>query len=111
MSAEKNKPPRLQEQAIAALIAEPTVAAAAEKTGVVEATLHRWLRGPKFRAAYRKARREVLRHAVERLQSATGQAVETLVGVAQGGVRDGDRVRAAALILDHAFRGLALDDD
>src|SRR5919202_1635532 len=94
-----------QEAVIAALLTEPTHAAAAAKAGVGEATLHRWLKEPTFQAAYRAARRDVLRGAVERLQAATGQAVDTLAGIARDGAKDSDRVRAAALILDHAFRG------
>jgi hypothetical protein len=94
-----------QEALIAALLTEPTHAAAATKAGVSEATLHRWLRLPAFRTAYRQARRELVEGAVARIQAAAGQAVETLLGVARGGAKDGDRVRAAVALLDHAFRG------
>jgi hypothetical protein len=91
---------------IAALLTEPTHAAAAEKTGVSEATLHRWLQLPEFQAAYRQARRELVEGAVGRIQAATGQAVDTLVAVAKDGAKDSDRVRAAVALLDRAFRGL-----
>ena len=110
MSGGRSKKAGTQERAIAALLSEPTRAAAAGKAGVSEATLGRWLNDEEFRTAYRQARREVLRGAVERLQAATGQAVDTLAGIARDGAKDGDRVRAAALILDHAFRGLDLAD-
>src|SRR5262245_58454827 len=104
-----------QEALIAALLTEPTHAAAAAKAGVSEATLHRWLHLPAFRAAYRQARRELVEGAVGRIQAATGQAVDTLLAVAKGGARDGDRVRAAVALLDHALRdfepaGDELDD-
>jgi hypothetical protein len=104
----RSKKPRLQERVIAALLSEPTQAAAATAAGVSEATLSRWLQDPAFRAAYDQARRDVLQTAVDRLQAATGDAVETLVTVAKTGAKDSDRVKAAALILDHAFRGLNL---
>ena len=97
---------RKQEALIAALLTEPTHAAAAATAGVSEATLHRWLRLPEFQAAYRRARRELVEAAVGRIQAATGQAVDTLLAVAKGGAKDGDRVRAAVALLDHAFRGL-----
>jgi hypothetical protein len=98
---------RKQEALIAALLTEPTHAAAATKAGVSEATLHRWLNLPDFRTAYRQARRELVEGAVGRIQAATGQAVDVLLNVAKSGARDGDRVRAAVALLDHAFRGLA----
>jgi hypothetical protein len=101
---------RKQEALIAALLTEPTHAAAAATAGVSEATLHRWLRLPEFQAAYRRARRELVEAAVGRIQAATGQAVDTLLAVAKGGAKDGDRVRAAIALLDHAFHGLTEAD-
>jgi len=49
-----------QEALIAALLTEPTYAAAAAKAGVGETTLYRWLQLPPFRTAYRQARRELV---------------------------------------------------
>ncbi|MBI3464746.1 MAG: hypothetical protein HY000_17075, partial [Planctomycetes bacterium] len=97
---------RKQEALIAALLTEATHADAAAKAGVSEATLHRWLRLSDFRAAYRHARRELVEGAIGRIQAATGQAVDTLMAVAKDGPKDGDRVRAAIALLDHALRGL-----
>lgn len=95
-----------QEVLIAALLTEPTHAAAAAKAGIGQTTLYRWMHLPAFRAAYRRARRELVESAVGRIQAATGQAVETLLAVARQGRRDGDRLRAAIALLDHAARGL-----
>jgi hypothetical protein len=92
---------------IAALLVEPTYAAAAARAGVAETTVYRWMHLPEFRTAYRQARRELVERAIGRVQAATGQAVETLVSVARDGRREGDRVRAAMALLEHAFRGLA----
>src|SRR5262245_25809567 len=97
---------RKQEQAVAALLSEATLQAAAARAGVSASTVKRWLKEPEFRAAYRQARRELVEGAVGRVQAATGQAVDTLLAVAKGGVKDADRVRAAVALLDHAFRGL-----
>jgi hypothetical protein len=99
-----------RERFIAALLSEPTHEAAAAKAGVSSATLRRALNDPGFRAAYRRARRELLRAAIERLQAGVGQAVDTLAAIAKDGSKDGDRVRAAVAILDHAFLGLDLRD-
>jgi hypothetical protein len=97
---------RKQEQAIAALLAEPTIAAAAVRAGVSEVTLQRWLREPSFAAAYRRERRRVVESAVARIQAAMVQAVDTLLAVTKGGAKESDRVRAAKALLDYAFRGL-----
>jgi hypothetical protein len=101
-----DKRSRKQEQAISALLSEATVQAAAAKSGASLSTLKRWLKAPEFRTAYRAARRELVEGAVGRIQAATGQAVDTLLAVAKDGAKDGDRVRAAVALLDHAFRGL-----
>jgi hypothetical protein len=95
-----------QEALIAALLTERSHATAATKAGVSEATLYRWLKLPEFRLAYRLARHELVEGAIGRIQAATGQAVDTLVRVAQHGKKDGDRVRASVAVLDLAFRGL-----
>lgn len=95
-----------QEALIAALLTEPTYAAAAVKAGVGQTTVYRWLQLPSFRSAYRRARRELIEAAVGRIQAATGQAVEALLTVATKGRRDSDRVRASIALLDHAMRGL-----
>ena len=101
---------RKQEALVAALLTEPTHAAAASKAGVSEATLQRWLHLPEFQAAYRQARRQLVEGAVGRIQAATGQAVDTLLAVAKSGAKDADRVRAAVALLDHAQRGLTATD-
>src|SRR5262245_39050903 len=106
MSGHGEKLTRKQEALIAALLTEPTHAAAGVRAGVSEATVGRWLRLPAFRAVYRQARRDLVEGAVGRIQAATGQAVETLLSVATTGAKDGDRVRAAVALLEHAFRGL-----
>jgi hypothetical protein len=110
MSGHGQKLTRKQEALIAALLTEPTHAAAATKAGVSEATVGRWLHLPAFRTAYRQARRELVVGAVGRIQAATGQAVDTLLAVAKDGAKDSDRVRAAVALLDHAFRGLTEAD-
>jgi hypothetical protein len=69
---------RKQEQAIAALLGELSVRAAAEKVGVNECTLRNWLKQPAFASAYRAARRQIVEVAVAGLQRLTLQAVEQL---------------------------------
>jgi hypothetical protein len=59
-----------QAAALAALLAEPTVQAAAVKAGIGERTLQRWLRDPGFISEFRAARRQLVEGAVARLQRA-----------------------------------------
>jgi hypothetical protein len=99
-----------QQALLAAVLTEPTYAAAAIKAGVSQTTLYRWMNLPAFRWAYRQARRELVEFAIGRIQSATGQAVETLLAVARDGRRDSDRVRAAVALLHLALRGLREGD-
>lgn len=99
-----------QEGVIAALLTEPTYAAAARQGGVSETTLYRWLRLEEFQRAYRRARRELLDAALARMQAASGQAVETLLAIARQGRKEGDRVRAAVALLDRGWDGLLRDD-
>jgi hypothetical protein len=103
MSGHGEKLSRRQEAVIAALLGEPTHAAAAAKAGIGEATLRRWMKLPRFSAAYRLARRDLVRGAIERLQASVGHAVDALSSVAQHGNKNSDRVRAAVAILNHAF--------
>src|SRR5262249_41617928 len=98
-----------QEALIAALLTEPTQAAAAARAGVTGPPLPRGPRRPESQAASRQARRALVEGAVGRIQAATGQAVDTLLAVAKGGAKESDRVRAAVALLDHAFRGLTAE--
>jgi hypothetical protein len=92
-----------QESVIAALLTEPTYAAAAKKAGIGQTTLYRWLKLPDFRAAFDEARRELVKSAQRRLQAGTIQAVETLLYVTRKAERDSDRVRAAIAVLNHTM--------
>jgi transposase-like protein len=100
---------RKQEQAIAALLAEATVSAAAERAGVAEVTLLRWLKQADFTTAYREARRQVVEKAVAQLQQSSWAASTTLLKLLGSG-SDSVRLRAAMAILDHANKGLEMID-
>ncbi|HXQ21994.1 MAG TPA: helix-turn-helix domain-containing protein [Candidatus Acidoferrales bacterium] len=91
------------QRAIAALLSEATITAAAKQCGCGERTLRRWLSEADFRRAYREASRRVLDDAVARLRALTGEAVETL-RTAFAAQSDSVRVRAATAILDAAIK-------
>lgn len=109
MKGHGEKLTRKQEQTIAALLSEATVGAAAEKVGVGEVTLYRWLKMPEFLMAYREARREVVEKAVAQLQQSSWAASTTLVRLLGSG-SDSVRLRAAQTILDQANKGLEMLD-
>jgi len=109
MTGHGEKRSRRQEQAIAALLAEPTIEAAAVRAGVSANTLGRWLQDAAFLSAYRDARRAVVESAIARIQGATSEAVDALRRNLTCG-RPGDEIRAAVAILAHAARGVELLD-
>jgi hypothetical protein len=98
-----------QERAILALLAEPSVTAAAAAARVPESTLYRWLADPPFRDRLRAARRAVFEHGLGALAQATGEAVDVL----RRALDNGDpavEVKAALALLDRALRVRALAD-
>jgi len=70
-----------QEEALVALLNEPTVNKAALLAGVGERTLYRWLDEPGFSRAYRTARRQAFNHAISLTQRYAAAAVQTLAKV------------------------------
>ncbi len=100
-----------QHEAIIALLTELSVPKAAVKTGIGERTLHRWLREPKFSAAFRKARREAYGQAIGLVQKYATMAVNVMVRVmADSASPAPSRVAAAATILRFGREGIELDD-
>ena len=99
-----------QDAMIAAVLTEPTMAAAARLAGVSESTLYRCMNQSGFRKTLERTKKELVDGSVGRLQAASGVAVETLKNVARNGRRETDRVRASAALLDHIWRGLARGD-
>src|SRR3990172_5995700 len=99
MKGHGEKQTRKQEQAILALLSEPTIEAAAEACGVGQATLWRWMQLPSFQSEYRAARRWLVEASIGTLQYATTEAVETLRRKLTCG-HPATEVRAATAILD-----------
>jgi hypothetical protein len=104
-----SKRPQREDAALAALLSEPTIEAAATKAGISEPTLWRWLAEPSFKSRYRDARRQVVEHAISGLQQAAGEAVEALRRNLQCGV-PASEIAAAKAIIDQAVKGVELVD-
>jgi len=109
MSGHGEKLSRKQDQAIGALLTEQTIESAAERVGVAEATLRRWLKLPEFLAAYRAARREVMEKTVAQMQEASWAASTTLIKLLGAG-NESVRLRAATELLNEANKGLEILD-
>ncbi len=69
----------VRERAILALLSEKTITKAAEKIGIDESTLRRWLADDEaFQTAYASARHAPFQAGISRVQALTAQAVDTL---------------------------------
>lgn len=101
---------RKQEQAIAALLEQPELTLAAKAVGVSPVTLWRWMQKQEFREAYEAAKKRLLEGAINRIQAATGKALDTLLEVMNSGEKESARVSAAKTILDLAFHVAALEE-
>ena len=101
MSAHSGKLSRNQQRAIVALLASPSIEAAAATVGIGQRSLYRWLKLDQFQQAYRAARKEIVSQAVGKIQNAMTLAVDTLVRIMSD--PDGPpscRVAAAKCVLD-----------
>lgn len=108
MTVPPKKQAHKRELAIAALLTNPTIGAAAHAAGLGEKTLRRWLHDPAFAASYAAARRQALELTVGMLQSTTGEAVATLRRNLDPAQPPAVQVRAALGIVNAAFKGLEL---
>ena len=103
------KSDRQREEAILALLTEPTIDAAARRAGVSDVTLWRWMQEPDFRDRYRQARRQVLEGAIASLQQAAGEAATTLRALLAA-ESETVRLGACRAILEQATKGADLLD-
>jgi hypothetical protein len=100
---------RREDAAIAALLVCPTIAAAATRAGIGEATLRRWLDDPPFAARYRAARRQVVEQATAQLQQATSEAVDTLRRNLRSGTPAAE-IAAARAVIAFSIKAVELVD-
>jgi hypothetical protein len=98
-----------QQRAIVALLHGKNHNKAAAAAGVHAKTLREWFKQPAFTHALRQCRRAVLDGAIDLLHAGTKKAVATLVKCLKA-PKDGDRIRAANSLLQHALRAMELRD-
>ena len=102
---------RKKEEAIVALLTQPSAEHAARSIGIAPATLLRWMKDAEFDAAYREAKRKAFGQSIARLQQATSAAVTTLLKVmVDPSTPPNTKVRAADSIIDHAAKAIEIED-
>lgn len=100
-----------RDKALAALLSEPTVADAARKSRISQATLYRYLREDDFKKLYREARADLVTHAITQLQRDCATASKTLREVCEDKEAPASaRVSAARAIIDGAVKAVELQD-
>lgn len=100
-----------QHKAIAALINEPTITAAARAVGVGERTLFTWLSEPNFAEAYRLARREAVSAAIANLQRSASDAAKVLADIMNDVEEKGaTRLMAAKTVLEMSIKAVEIED-
>lgn len=94
-----------QGKALLSLLQAGDIRRASKQAGIGEATIYRYLKEKEFIAAYRQARRESLEVAIRKLESLTGEAIETLREVMNNTENTASqRAGAAKTILELAFK-------
>src|SRR5918997_69881 len=94
-----------QHKAIATLLTEPTIGAAAAAAGIGERTLHTWLGDAAFRAVYLAARREAVSQAIAQLQRSASEAVLVLQSVMNDPAKPASaRIAAARSVLEFSIK-------
>jgi hypothetical protein len=71
-----------QESAIAALLAQPNLTAAASTCGISERTLRRWMRNRNFASRYERERGKLFVGIVDLLKSECSGALRVMVAIA-----------------------------
>ncbi len=100
-----------QEEAITALLNCPSIAKAAEKVGMSDRQIYRWLDEPGFSKAYRAARRQAFSHAISLTQQYAPAAVATLTKISTDpNAPHSARVSASTALLKFSRESIELDD-
>jgi hypothetical protein len=111
MTGHGQKLTQKQDKLFAALITEETIMMAAEKAGVAEVTVYRWLKLDEFETAYRQVKAETVRQAIAQVQKNSGVAVRVLREVAEDTAAPASsRVSVARAIIETAVKGVDIDD-
>ena len=93
------------EKVIVALLNESSISRAANKLKMDESTIFRMMKNPDFMSAYNDAKRRMLDNTLNAIQSASGEALNTLKMIMiDPSVQASTRVSAAKTILELSLR-------
>ena len=94
-----------RELLLSALIANPTIKAAAASVGIPETTAYNWLRKPDFAEVYRQRKRQAVSEASDYLQSRISAAVRVIDGLMNDQrVSPRTRLDAARSIIEFGYK-------
>lgn len=101
----------VQYMAISLLLSEARVSDVADKCGIGETTLRRWLRDDEFKGELAEAQNELVSAAIARLTGTSTDAVNVLVEVMSNKNAPAvARVRSADLVLQHRQKFAELNE-
>lgn len=96
---------RQQDLFLSALLTQPTIAQAAQRAGISDATAGRWLKDPRFQARYADAKRQAFAEVLDYLQHSMLAAVMTLRSVMlDAQAKPTTKVLAAGKLLELGLR-------
>jgi hypothetical protein len=98
-----------QQKALAALLTNTTIEAAADQCGLAARTIRSYLADENFSRVYREQRVLILQSVVAGLESLATQALETFKDAMTEDEDLNLRLRAAARVVDMIFRGVELE--
>jgi hypothetical protein len=104
------KAPRKLDAFVAAMLAHPTIEAAAAAVGIAVSTAYRWLQHADVIQRLAEARRDAMKAAMSKLQQAASASVDCLCEIQREGESESARVSAARTILEQALRSVELQD-
>ena len=100
-----------RENAIAVLVAEPNIKAAAAQIGVTEQTLHRWLDDSDFALQLAEAQKSVTRRVIRSVVSRAEKAIKTLDDImTDTDAPTASRVSAARCVLEFTMRAIEIEE-
>lgn len=99
-----------QQKALAALLSERTLGAAAKSAGVGERTLYTWLNEPNFKAALRDAEKAILDDVTRRLSAGQRLALDTLEKLVTSARHESTKLRASVAWLEMSLKFRDMQD-
>lgn len=105
------KQSRKQDLAILALLTEKTLKDAADKVGIGETTLWRWMQEDKFKEKYQEAKSQAVSHVTARLRQSMTIAVDALIEMAENPNTPAmARANASRTLLEYGFKAHEMED-